>query len=194
MAKKRRKKAAKRRTSTRTITKTRRVYVRKAHRRRRRGGGGGGRGMLGGMFSRERLEGMAIAAGIGRLEKAAKDDQSFILNTIVAKSPLPQLGFLGNVAVAASLANHFFIRNPWMAKFANKAADIAAYQFGRTGFTVPTSAAPFVVSGEDDDMLAGELDMGALASDADAHQLDGYDDDSMGALDDEIVDNIEAGQ
>jgi hypothetical protein len=196
MAKKRRK--AKRRSSprrsTRTITKYR---TRSAPKRARRRRGGGGRSSGGLMPGREELYNMGVAAAYGAIERKAKTDQTFFLNGLLAKSPLPMLGFAGNVAVAARLVNHFAFRHPMLRRFANVTAEIAAYQIGRQG-ALFTTVAPFTVAGDgyDDDQLAGELDMGALAADADAHELEGYgddDDDAMGGLNDEVVENIDEG-
>jgi len=199
MARRRKKRAAPRRTRTRTITKTRRVYVKRrgGGRRRRRGGGG----LLGGTIGRvlpskhEMLD-MAGAFAYGHLESKAKADQTHFFHTIAEKSPLPSLGMAGNIALAARILNVFVVRSPYLAHFANGVASVAAYQIGRTGqFFKEAKPVPFAIAGDDDDALAGDLDMGALAADADAHQLEGDfdDDDAMGALDDEIVDNIENG-
>lgn len=196
---KKRRAPARRRARTRTITKTKRVYVRRrgGGRRRRRGGGG----LLGGTIGRvlpskhEMLD-MAGAFAYGHLESKAKADQTHFFHTITAKSPIPSLGMAGNIALAARLLNVFVVKSPYLSHFANGVASVAAYQIGRTGqFFKEAAPVPFAIAGDDDDALAGDLDMGALASDADAHELEGYDDnDAMGALDDEIVDNIEAGQ
>lgn len=193
MAKRRKKRAAPRRTRTRTITKTRYRSRSAPKSRRRRGGGRRHSGGL--MPSRDEMYDMGAAAVFGLAERKAKADQTFILNTLVGKSPVPQIGFAGNVAVAARLVNRFAIKHPMLGRFARVTAQIAAYQIARQG-ALFTSVAPFTVSGEfDDDQLAGDLDMGALAADADAHELDGYDDDddAMGGLNDEAVENIDEG-
>jgi hypothetical protein len=175
---------------TRTVTKYRTRSAPKRRGRRRRGGGGGGGGGL--MPSRDQMYNMGAAAVFGFIERKAKTDQSFIANTIVSKSPIPQLGFAGNLAVAAKLVNHFAFRHPLLNRFANVTAEIFAYQVGRSG-ALPASVQPFTVSGEyDEDQLAGDLDVGALAADADAHELDGYDDEISG-LDDEMVANVDEG-
>jgi hypothetical protein len=191
MAKRRKKRAGKRRTRTVTVHKTRRVYVKRARRRR-----GGGRSHSSGLMpSRDEMYDMGAAAVFGLAERKAKADQSFILNTLAQKSPVPQIGFAGNVAVAARLVNRFAFHHPMLGRFARVTAQIAAYQIARQG-SLFTSVAPFTVSGEwDDDQLAGDLDVGALAADADAHEIEGYDDDdAMSGLDDEMVDNIDEGQ
>ncbi len=175
---------------TRTVTKYRTRSAPKRRRGRRRHGGGGS----GLMPSREQLYNMGAAAVFGFIERKAKTDQAFIANTVVSKSPLPMLGFAGNLAVAAKLVNHFAFRHPLLNRFANVTAEIFAYQVGRSG-ALPTTVAPFTVAGElDENEIAGELDVGSLAADADAHEIDGYDDDDgMSGLNDEVVDNIDEG-
>jgi hypothetical protein len=184
MAKRRRKKRAYRRTSK----PARRSYRRRGGggggRRRRRGGGGRRRGGGGGgiMPSHDEMKDMAAAGVYGFLEGKAKKDDSFILNKLAAKSPLPMIGFTGNVALAARIANRYIVHNPMLGRFAQVTGLIACYQMARQG-SLFTTVAPFTVSGElDDDAMAGELDddaMGALAADADAHNLEGDFDDGI---------------
>jgi len=173
MAKRRKKRASHRRkTRTRTITKYRTRHVggrrRRSGRRRHHGGGGAL------MPSRDEMYNMGTAAVYGFIEGKAKKDDSFFLNKLVQKSPIPQIGFAGNVALAARLVNGFVFRHPLLRRFGNVTAEIAFYQMGRQGGLF-SSVAPFTVQGEDDD-IAGEIDdstMGALAADADAHELEG---------------------
>lgn len=186
---KRRKRSGGRKTRTRTITKYKyRSRAKRGGGRRRRRSGGGGGGIV---PSRDELYDMAAAGVYGLVERKAKADQSFFLNTLVAKTPIPQLGFAGNIAVAARLANKFAFHHPMLKRFASVTAQIAIYQMARQG-AVFTSVAPFTVSGElDDDGIAGELDdetMGALAADADAMDLEG--DDEVG---DEMADDAMMG-
>jgi len=192
MAKRRKKRAhSRRRASTRTITKWRTRSAPKHRRRGRRRGGGGSIGGL--MPSRDQMYNMGAAAVYGVLERKAKEDQTFFANSIVAKSPIPQLGFAGNLAVAMKLVNHFAFRHPMLNRMANVTAEIAAYQIGRKG-ELFKDVSVFTVAGEyDDDQLAGDLDVGALAADADAHELEGYDDDAMSGVSEEMVENIDEG-
>lgn len=137
---------------------------------------------------------MGTAAVYGFIEGKAKKDDSFFLNKLVQKSPIPQLGFTGNVALAARLVNAFLFHHPMLGRFSNVTAEIAAYQIGRQG-ALFSSVAPFTVQGEDDDgSIAGEIDdatMGALAADANAVDLEG-DFDVEGDFDDGLGEDPDA--
>lgn len=177
MAKRRRKRTHRRtRTRTRTRTVTRYRTRAPARRRRRRGGSRGGGHSL--MPPKHELYDMAGAAAYGFLEGEAKKDANFFLNKL--PKPITPLGYAGNVAIAARLANHFFVRSPLLGSFARGVACVAAYQIARQGKLFDNSEAVPTISGDDDD-IAGELDdsmMGALA--AEGEGIYGDDDDDIG--------------
>lgn len=152
--------------------------------RRRSGGGNGGR--LFGIGPTKSTQMDILGAGAyGFLEGKAKADPTFILNKI--PRPVAQLGFSGGTALALYVANKFVLKNKYVEHLANGAASVAMYQMGRQGSVFTSSADVFVVSGEGDYDMGGEIDdatMGALAAEGD---YVGGDDDDIGADEDDLV-------
>jgi hypothetical protein len=157
VAKKRRRRSRK---STAIVRRRRGTIVRRRRSRRRHGGGGGG-GLL---PNKHELIQLAATGVYGFLETKAKADANFLLNKV--PKLVPQLGYAGNVALIARVANKFLFRNKYLALLGNAAAHAFMYQVGREG-GLPKDTNVFAISGDEDEHFLG----------------DGYlEDDELGAL------------
>lgn len=158
VAKKRRKSSKRKSTAI--------VHRRRGGGRRRRTGGRrrGGGGITGGILpSKSEMVELAATGVYGFLESKAKADASFVLNKV--PKLVPQLGYAGNIALMARVANKFLFRNKYLALVANAAAHAFMYQVGREG-GLPKDTNVFSITGDD---YMGDVD--------------GYlDDETMGAL------------
>jgi hypothetical protein len=167
-ARRKKSKAITRRSPT-TATRYRTRAPAKRHRRRRSGGFGGGGGGGGLIPNKQELTQYAMAAGIGFLEGKAKDD-AFFLNKI--PKPIVQLGWLGNLALIARVANKMLIHKPILGQLAHTAGMITAYQIGRQGKVFTQATKPESIAG--DDWQTGALDV----------DIEGDDDDDIEGDDD----------
>lgn len=180
MAKRKRKKSAARRAPASKTTIVRVAPARAPARRRRarRRSSGGGIGMGGLMPNKHALKSWAGAGLYGYLESQARSDGAAVLNKV--PKFVPQLGFAGNVAVAAWTIGHF-AKVPVLKSWGNSVAHVAAYQLGHHGAVFSEPNEQFTVSGPGGgaDLDPDELEHLAAA------MADAADDDVSGDLDDE---------
>ncbi len=125
---------------------------------------------------------LGATALYGFLESKAKADPAFALNKV--PQPVTQLGYAGNIALIARVANKMFVRNKWLGLFASGAAHAAMYQLGRRG-ALAADTAIFSIAGEgylghdgydmDGDALEGLAaeGEGMSGTDFDAHVMPG---------------------
>jgi hypothetical protein len=115
---------------------------------------------------------LGATALYGFLESKAKADPAFMLNKV--PQPVTQLGYAGNIALIARVANKMFVKNKWLGLFASGAAHAAMYQLGRRG-ALATDTQVFSIAGDNDEDDMG-WDVEGLAvegSDFDGHVMPG---------------------
>lgn len=180
MAKRKRRKSAARRAPASKTTIVRVAPARAPARRRRarRRSSSGGIGLGGLMPSKPTLKSWAGAGLYGYLESKARNDGEALLNKV--PKFVPQLGFAGNVAVAAWVAGHVG-KVPMLKAWGNSVAHVAAYQLGHIGEAFKEPSQVFTISGPGGgaDLDPDELEHLAAA------MADAADDDVSGDLDDE---------
>jgi hypothetical protein len=151
------------RKSSTAIVRRRRGTITRRRRSRRHHGGGSSSGIL---PNKSELIALAATGVYGFLETKAKADANFLLNKV--PKLVPQLGYAGNIALIARVANKFLFRNKYLALLGNAAAHAFMYQVGREG-GLPKDTNVFSIAGDGEDHFMGDGylegdELGALAA------------------------------
>jgi hypothetical protein len=116
------------------------------------------------------MEDLKLGAGaaiVGWAEQRSKADANFLLN----KVPMfvDQLGWTGNLTLAAHLVNKFFVRNKWLGYAVKAGVVITGYQLGARGAAFDHANQHFTLSGASylgDEHYLDEHEVGALEAEA----------------------------